>query len=136
MNVLVDTSVWSLALRRPSAKSNLSTAELTDLIQEGRVLMLGPIRQELLSGIRTDAHYRALKARLKAFPDLHLEQADYEDAASCFNRCRSKGVQGSSTDFLICAATLRRKIAVFTTDRDFERYRTLLSVKLHDARAS
>ncbi len=134
MNVLVDTSVWSLALRRPKPKSNLSTSELTELIREGRVLMLGPIRQELLSGIRTDAHYRALKARLRAFPDLQLEQADYEDAASCFNLCRSKGVQGSSTDLLICAVALRRKILVFTTDRDFERYSRLLSIKLHQPR--
>ncbi len=55
MNVLIDTSVWSLAFRRARGSSRADAqivAELTELIQEGRVLLMGPIRQELLSGAR------------------------------------------------------------------------------------
>ena len=51
MNVLVDTSVWSLALRRTSP-SGESVAILEALVEEGRAVLMGAIRQELLSGLR------------------------------------------------------------------------------------
>ena len=134
MNVLVDTSVWSLALRRDTPRQTPEETELVELIGEGRVLMLGAVRQELLSGIRGSAQFRRLRDRLRAFPDVALEEADYEDAASCFNQCRSRGVQGSNTDFLLCAAALRRSAAVFTVDDDFVHYARVLHVKLHELR--
>ncbi|MDX2052570.1 MAG: PIN domain-containing protein [Polyangiaceae bacterium] len=96
--------------------------------------MIGAIRQELLSGVRVGEQYRKLRERLRAFEDIPLEAADYEEAAACFNRCRAKGVQGSNTDFLICAVSLRRKLAVFTTDQDFERFSRVLGLELHAAR--
>ena len=134
MNVLVDTSVWSLAFRRNAPRDTAEETELVELIGEGRVLMLGPVRQELLSGIRAPGQFRRLRDRLRAFPDVALEEADYEEAASCFNQCRSRGVQGSNTDFLLCAAALRRNAAVFTTDDDFVHYKKVLNVKLHEPR--
>src|SRR4029079_19490475 len=103
VNVLVDTSVWSLALRRPAAHGSRETAELVELVREGRVAMIGAIRQEILSGIRASEQYRKLRDRLRAFGDVELDEADYEEAATCFNRCRARGLQGSNTDFLICA---------------------------------
>ena len=59
------------------------------------------------------------------FPDLRLKTADYEKAAEFFNICRSKGVQGSNTDFLICAISVNRDYPIFTTDRDFEKFQKL-----------
>jgi predicted nucleic acid-binding protein len=134
VNVFVDTSVWSLAFRRAAPRDTAEETELVELIGEGRVVMLGPVRQELLSGIRGAAQFRRLRDRLRAFPDVVLAEADYEEAASCFNRCRSRGVQGSNTDFLLCAAALRRSAAVFTTDDDFVHYKKVLNVKLHEPR--
>src|SRR5262245_37399135 len=134
MNVLVDTSVWSLALRRNSPRGTSAEIELIELIREGRVLMLGAIRQELLSGVRSNVQLKKLRDGLRAFPDTVLEEADYEEAASCFNRCRAKGLQGSNTDFLICAVAIRRNAAVLTTDDDFERFTRVLHVKLHRPR--
>lgn len=134
MNVLVDTSVWSLALRRSGTHVTAHTAELINLIKEGRVAMIGAIRQEILSGIRSADHYRKLRDRLRAFSDEPLEQSDYEEAATCFNRCRTKGLQGSNTDFLMCAASLRRQLAIFTTDRDFEGFARVLGFELHELR--
>ncbi len=131
MNVLVDTSVWSLALRRKAVQTGDKTRALTELIREGRVLMIGPVRQELLSGVRDKAQFESLCAQLHAFPDEPLQEGDFEHAAACYNRCRERGVQGSNTDFLICAVALRRKIPVFTTDKDFDRYVELLGVVLH-----
>jgi predicted nucleic acid-binding protein len=96
--------------------------------------MIGPVRQELLSGIKEKAQFELLREHLKAFPDLELETSDYEAAAVAFNRCRERGVQGSNTDFLICAAAARRDFAIFTTDGDFQHYAPVLRLKLHGLR--
>ena len=103
MNVLVDTSIWSLALRRSKIVVNVEMIELRRLIDDFEAAIIGPIRQELLSGIRDMKQFVFLRERLAAFPDLALKTADFEQAASYFNHCRVKGVQGSNTDFLICA---------------------------------
>lgn len=134
MNVLVDTSVWSLALRRPAAHGSSEIAELVELIREGRVAMIGAIRQELLSGIRAPEQFRKLRDRLRAFSDEPVGETDYEEAATCFNRCRAKGLQGSNTDFLICAVGMRRKLAILTTDKDFAGFARVLGFELHAPR--
>lgn len=131
--VIVDTSVWSLALRRmrPQPASQPSTIELARLIEQGEALIAGPIRQELLSGIRSQAQFDLLRERLEPFPDLPIIAADYERAALCFNHCRARGIQGSNTDYLICALALRLQLPVFSADRDFVRYAGILGVRLH-----
>lgn len=134
MNVLVDTSIWSLALRRDESSGKAEMSELTELIREGRVAMIGAIRQELLSGIRVEEQYKKLRDRLRKFADIQLNERDYEDAASCFNRCRTKGLQGSNTDFLICALSIRHGLSIFTTDRDFAGFKKILGLKLHQIR--
>jgi predicted nucleic acid-binding protein len=134
MNVLVDTSVWSLALRRSAGVGKAETSELTELIREGRVAMIGAIRQEILSGLRAADQFRKLKDRLRAFPDLALDQSDYEEAAVCFNRCRAKGLQGSNTDFLMCAVSLRHDLEILTTDKDFDGFARVLGFGLHTPR--
>ena len=67
---------------------------------------------------------------MAAFDDLVLGRADYELAAEFFNRCRSQGVQGSNTDFLVCAAASARKLPILTTDQDFGLYAKYLPVNL------
>lgn len=134
MKVLVDTSVWSLALRRDAPEQGAHERELRELLREDRIVMIGPIRQELLSGIRSEAQFKQLRGKLRAFGDAGLEREDYEEAALCSNRCRAAGVQGGSVDFLICAAAQRRKLPVFTTDADFKHYAKVLGLKLHEVR--
>lgn len=131
MKVLVDTSVWSLALRRRAVLSRPEILELQSLIDEGRVAMIGPVRQELLSGIRSDESFTRLRDHLRAFPDERLTVDDYELAAEYFNRCRARGIQGSNTDFLICAAAERRGFPILTTDDDFARFAEVLPIAIH-----
>lgn len=132
MKVLVDTPIWSLALRHMSRPENAATiSALTALIEDGRVAIIGPIRQELLSGIRERSHFERLRENLRGFPDTEVTSADYEDAASFFNRCRKKGIQGSNTDFLICAVAVRNEFAIFTTDADFAHFAKILPVELY-----
>jgi predicted nucleic acid-binding protein len=131
MKVLVDTSVWSLAFRRGRQSASEQAAELRNLIADGRVRMIGPIRQEILSGIRDEAQFSDLAAHLAAFPDLPITTEDHVTAARLFNLCRSKGIQGSNTDFLICAVAIHRKLAIFTTDKDFTLHAAHLPIVLY-----
>lgn len=134
MMVLVDTCVWSQVLRRQKVSDDHVARELQELISEMRVQMVGPVRQELLSGVRVKKQFLNLRDHLRAFPDLLLSAEDFETAAELFNRCRSKGVQGSNTDFLLCALSIRHDLAIFTVDEDFKQYAKHLPVRLHSVR--
>jgi predicted nucleic acid-binding protein len=139
MNVLVDTSLWSLAFRRARGAPSQSVAhavqELSELIREGRAFLMGPIRQELLSGISDAGQFKKLQDRLRAFADLSISTLDYERAAELSNICRKEGVQGSHVDFLICSVAERYNTSIFTMDKDFSRYAKHLSIGLHRPRA-
>jgi predicted nucleic acid-binding protein len=131
MRVLVDTCIWSLALRRRHPNQSDVVEELRNLVMDDRVVMLGPVRQEILSGIRSEDQFEALRDRLRPFSDLKIGMHDYERAAQMFNLCRAKGIQGSNTDFLICAAAEHWDLSIFTTDRDFESFAVVLPIRLH-----
>jgi len=103
---------------------------MKDLIESDRVAMIGPIRQELLSGISDFAQFKKLQSMLSAFEDLVLRTEYYEKAAEFSNICRKAGVQGSSFDFLICAVAAKEAWPIFTTDRDFNIYRHHLPIRI------
>jgi hypothetical protein len=71
MLVLLDTPIWLLALRRKDADLNWReqhfTQALRELIQDGRAQLVGPVRQELLSGLREEASFKKLRDQLRAF---------------------------------------------------------------------
>jgi predicted nucleic acid-binding protein len=129
MRVLVDTCVWSSALRHRKPNHALES-KLKELINDGRVVIIGPIRQELLSGISNEAYFKALKEHLSAFEDIPLVSDYFIKAAEFSNICRKKGVQGSTTDFLICAVACAENMAIFTTDSDFENYKKHIPIRL------
>ena len=138
MNVLVDTSVWSLALRRVERNLSASEAavvsELAALIDEGGTKIIGLVRQELLSGIKSSKQFESLRDILAAFPDELADSQDYERAALFSNKCRSQGVSVSVSDMLICSIAQSRGWSIFSTDSDFRRYARILSVKPHTPR--
>jgi predicted nucleic acid-binding protein len=136
VNVLIDTAIWSLAFRRATPRDDPNVLELRRLIDELRAEIIGPIRQEILSGINEQPRFDSLRQGLRAFPDLPIGVDDYECAADYFNVCRRNGIQGSNTDFLICAVAAERNLAIFTTDRDFQRYQAHIPIVLHVARES
>lgn len=128
--ILVDTCVWSLALRGSSAVETSIVKQLTRLIDDNQVKIICAIRQELLSGYTDKSRYEKLRQKLKYFPNEPLVDSDYEAAAEYSNFCRSKGIQGSHTDFLICAVAIRAKFEIFTTDKDFSHYAKHLPILL------
>lgn len=133
MKIIVDTCVWSLALRRNGIQKNSAImTQLTHLIDDSLVHIIGPIRQELLSGISSIEQFRKLQKYLSAFEDIHINQKDYEFAAELHNICKKNGVQGSNTDFLICAISIHHQLSIFTTDNDFSYFANHIPITLFD----
>ena len=135
MTVLVDTSVWSLALRRKT-RSKLSIEQVKQVralerfIAEAQVALLGVVRQEILSGIKDRNQFLRLRTFLQGFPDVPLGGADYERAAEMSNTCRSHGIAGHAIDFLICSVAENRGWTIYSLDRDFEMYSKHLGLRL------
>jgi len=93
--------------------------------------MLGPVRQELLSGVKTQKQFEALQQILSVFSDETLLKEDYEQAAKNFNQCRQGGVKGSNTDFLMCAVSMSRGWPIYSLNKDFLQYQKHLALKLY-----
>ena len=129
--VLVDTCIWSLALRGKSPRDISASEELTKLIYAEKAKIIGPIRQEVLSGYSDIKQYNKLKNKLMYFPNEPIIDEDFLSAAKFSNLCRQKGIQGSHIDFLICAVADRLKMSIFTYDKDFEYYSQLTPIILH-----
>ena len=89
--------------------SQIATVKaLTELIQDARAALTGAVRKELLYGIKTAAQFETLRDSL---------------AVQGFDTCRSHGVHGSYTDFLICAVSINHQLPIFSLSKDFEQYR-------------
>lgn len=134
MKVLIDTSVWSLAFR----KKNKTEYEIklinyvAEIVRDLRVVMIGPIRQEILSGISDEIKFSEMQSKLSIFSDWSIETEDYELAAKFYNKCRINGIQGSHIDYLICAVAFRNNFKILTLDNDFEYYRKFTGILLEE----
>lgn len=128
--VLVDTSVWSSFLRRKIKSSNVPVETLRHLIANNQVCLTGIVRQEILSGIREQAQYNKIADILNGFPDLLATSEDHTLASLFYNTCRSKGIQGSHIDYLICAQAVNGTMAILTEDTDFKEYAKYLPIDL------
>ncbi|CAN5166015.1 PIN domain nuclease [soil metagenome] len=120
MKVIVDTSVWSLAIRRKTPSTQPEVTRLAELIaDEQPVYLLGVILFELLSSIKE--HSQALKIRrhLESFPLLDLDRSGYVNAATLGSHCRSKGIQAGTVDLLIAQTAIEYGCHLLTTDKDF-----------------
>jgi len=136
MKVIVDTDVWSEAFRKLKGQRSSYCDELEFLVQESRVQMIGPIRMEVLCGIREPEVFDRIEKSLKPFPDRRLESKIFVLAAKFFNICRSKGIQGSNTDFIVCACSVFWKMPILSKDKDYSHYRKLLPIEQIDPRRS
>ena len=130
--VLVDTSVWSKAFRKQKLLEDEQKLinYLEKIIRDGRVIMIGAIRQEILCGISDENRFEKLKNALEAFSDFEVEENDYVTAARYYNKCRSKGIQGSMTDLLICAVATHHNFSILALDNDFEHYNKYIDLDL------
>ena len=134
MKTLVDACIWSLAFRRTPETLNPQERGYVDpwkeLVLNGDAVLIGPIRQEVLSGIRLEADFEGLREVLLAFEEIPIRADDYDTGARFFNRCRSKGLAGTHVDMLICAVAYRANLPILTADSDFSRYAEHLPIRL------
>ena len=128
--VIVDTSVFSLFLRREQQLTNPYLSLFTDLFQKDMVVLLGVVYQETLSGIRYEEQFERLADILAGFEVELATMTDHLLAAQYYNQCCGHGVQGSSIDFLICAMAVQRDCSILTTDNDFRFYANYLPITI------
>lgn len=130
MMVVVDTSVFSLYLRRDKKLPSAYLDLFLELFEKDQILLLGFVYQELLSGIRHQEQFDKLADTLNGFVIDYASKADHQTAAQYYNICRANGIQGSNVDFLICAMSAERGHSILSLDQDFEGYAKHLPIKL------
>lgn len=133
MSVLVDTDIWSEMLRKRTGEWSRQVLTLMHLIDEGEtgIVVIGAVRQEVLSGVRERSQFERMRDLLAEFPDRPVGTTEYVLAAEFFNTCRSRSVQGSNTDFLICACSASWGVPILTKDADFALYAQHVPVQLY-----
>ncbi len=131
MRFLVDTSVWSLALRRKGPAEHPAVRKLAMLLEHDEELALtATILQEVLQGFRDDASFRRLEAHLRSIPILPLEREVAVLAARIHRLCAARGVAATTVDCQIAAAASAHRCHLLTADRDFEHIARVFPLKL------
>jgi len=119
LNVLVDTSVWSLALRRDAPPDQPEVHELRRSLDTGSAYCTGLVLQELLQGFAKPKAHKQILSHFSAFPLLIPDRDDHVHAAELRNRCRRNGVQTGTIDALLAQLCIRYELTMLTTDKDF-----------------
>ena len=120
MTLFVDTSVWSLALRRNGLAEAPEVARLAEALRsQESVYTTGLVLQELLQGFRKPKAYQVIIERFSSLPMIVPDRHDHIDAAELRNSCRRKGVQLGTIDALLVRLCLRHELTMLTTDGDF-----------------
>ena len=131
MRLLVDTSVWSLAMRRDVPASEPEVQALIDAINGGAELYsTGIILQELLQGFSKPKTHDLIIERFASIPMLVPETSDYIEAAELRNRCRQKGIQAGTIDSLIAQLSVRFDLSLLTTDKEFSHMAKVVKLKI------
>lgn len=131
MRVLVDTSVWSKALRRRAREPEPPpVVRLRRLVERGDVVLSGLVLQEVLQGFKQDVHFRKARLALAAFPLLQLDRSHYIAAAEIRRVCAARGVAASTVDCQIAASAIGHGCSLLTTDADFARIAAHVPLKL------
>ena len=119
--MLVDTSVWSLALRRSLPSQTPEVGFLQTSLKRGEIVVTtGLILQELLQGFQGPAAREQIIRDFSLLPVLVPEINDHVEAAQLRIDCRRRGVQVGTIDALIARLCIRHELPLLTTDRDFE----------------
>lgn len=131
MTLLVDTSVWSLALRRDQPPECREVDALRIALAGNQaVVTTGLILQELLQGFTGARAAAAIIERFSALPFVLPDRQDHIDAAQLRNRCRRSGVQLGTIDALLAQLCVRHGLVLLTTDADFAAAAPHCSLKL------
>jgi predicted nucleic acid-binding protein len=128
--LLVDTSVWSLALRRRHPVDSPHVVRFREALTAGEVVLPGIVMQELLQNLSDGRIKDGIVAELGKLPLLVPNRSDHRQAAELYTTCRTRGVQVGTVDALIAGLCLRRDLGLLSTDRDFEYMAGFTELKL------
>lgn len=128
MTLFVDTTVWSLALRRDTVPDIREVAALKNALETGQsIATTGCVLQELLQGFSGPKAAGAIIERFRSLPLIVPDRQDYIEAAALRNQCRRSGVQTGTIDALIAQLCMRHELTLLTTDGDFKHIHTVMS---------
>jgi len=131
MTMFVDTSVWSLALRRDAPAEVPEVRALVEALGGGDTLVTtGLVLQELLQGFAGPRSRREIIDRFSALPLIVPDRLDHIEAAELRNSCRRKGLQIGTIDALLARLCLRHGLLMLTTDQDFRMASTHIGLKI------
>jgi predicted nucleic acid-binding protein len=130
LNIFVDTSVWSLALRRDAPSDLPEVHELRRSIETGMVYCTGLVLQELLQGFTKPKAHKKIISYFSALPLLIPDRDDHIHAAELRNLCRRKGVQSGTIDALLARLCMRYDLTMLTTDHDFHNMASVVSLSV------
>jgi hypothetical protein len=131
MSYLVDTSVWSLALRRDAPDSAPEVNELQRALAAGdEIFVTGIVLQELLQGFNKPKAHGLITTHFASLPFIVPQIEDYIQAAALRNQCRKKGIQVGTIDALLAQLCIDREIEILTTDKDFIQIAQVVSLKV------
>ena len=121
MTLLVDTSVWLLALRRDASTFEPEVHQLKDALMGADVVVTtGVVLQELLQGFSGPKSREQIIECFAALPLLQPEREDYIAAADLRNTCRRAGIQVGTIDALLAQLCIRHDLTLLSTDNDFK----------------
>lgn len=134
MSLFVDTSVWSLALRRDPGPPSAIVSYLAESLTEGTpVFTTGLVLQEILQGLQGPKARKAILERFAALPSIVPDREDHIAAADLRNDCRRRGVQIGTIDALLARLCLRHELVMLTEDEDFTRIARVVPLRLWKA---
>lgn len=120
MTLFVDTSVWSLALRRDPPADAPEVDALTNALRRGEGLVTtGLVLQELLQGFNGPRARKMITEHFAALPLIVPDRQDHIEAAELRNTCRRRGLQLATIDVLFAQLCIRHDLLMLTTDGDF-----------------
>ncbi|MCY4057394.1 MAG: PIN domain-containing protein [Gammaproteobacteria bacterium] len=119
MNIFVDTSVWSLALRRDSPPDVPEVRRLREALGADALHTTGLVLQELLQGCRGPRARAQIIDRFAAIAVIVPTRDDHIDAARLRNACRRRGIQLGTIDALLAQLCIAHQLVMLSTDRDF-----------------
>ena len=135
MDLFVDTTVWSLALRRDVVVEAPEVRMLKEALTEGsQIVTTGLVLQELLQGFTGPKAKADIIDRFAAIPLIAPDRADHIAAAELRNTCRRAGVQVGTVDAILAQLCIRHKLSLLSTDNDFRNMARYIELKVWSAR--
>jgi predicted nucleic acid-binding protein len=120
VSLFVDTSVWSLALRRDAPGDVAEVQFLIRAIDRGDALLTtGLVLQELLQGFSGPKARELILDHFAALPLVVPDRGDHVAAAELRNACRRSGLQIGTIDALLAQLCIRHDLTLLSMDRDF-----------------